>query len=80
MATCCTSIKANFWLMFRSRPKGAAMERKDPAWRQQEPPDPPDDDHLEQDYDTDQGEGLEHDWDSPYDCDPNPYHGDYSEE
>ncbi len=56
-------------------------ERQDPAWRQQEPPEPLDD-HLEDDYDDRMNGGFDF---NPidqgvFDDDPDPYGGTYSEE
>ncbi len=57
-------------------------ERQDPAWRQQEPPDPPEDDHLMDDYDDRMNGGFDFNpieqglWDD----DPDIYGGEYSEE
>ncbi len=57
-------------------------ERHDPAWLQQEPPDLPEDDHLESDFDDRMNGGFDF---NPieqglYDDDPSPYGGTYSEE
>ncbi len=56
------------------------MTELDRAWRQQEQPDPPDDDHLEQSYDDAQGEGAEFDgYFDQWDNGDGIYSGEYSE-